>query len=385
MSPHFYVARNLSPETHHRWCCGQDPDDGDHPSPRLRSIVGPAACGKSTFLHELALTLPALPPLLPGYVLLPLLDLAAEVPQDCRPWLAAVRQTNGLAHADVPPGRFKEHFGGVVTALLNRHHFPQPSFVLLADGFDELSEERRAWAEENLLVPFLFPGDQQRTRVILTRRDEAALHEANLHWEDEVLELQGLDVTGGRPRQQVMDRLAAVAGRPPDEVRELLEWPASPDAAVAQAAGLDEAARVVLADGLRPFLTPNPYINLLLLQAALRRGHAALDTADLRACLDAYVQRAGLPPVATEALLHLIPNLADPEAFTVADYRQPARPLPVAWGPGAPGGHAAYPELEQYMAAGIASHIPGTARYRFDPAIIHLVAQSAPALVPEEK
>lgn len=391
----YYVERNLKVPEFQSWASGARPlrplgddEEQDTIQTRLRSIVGPPGVGKSTFLRQLAAAC--------GRNNLPVLWLDAARASLDEPalthWLR--QQLAEMARA----GQLvldREEGGATATDDLSfRDLLPRTAAalvaqapVLLVDGFDELPERRRRWLEVNVLLPFLFPGsDSPMTRAIIGRRDEAALDEAILRWEDEVSELEGLDHQPGQPALQVRRRLATVEGRSTAVARALLEWPDAPEEALVLATGMDEtqrAARKALGDSLRPLLTSNPYVNLLLLQAALRHGDAALDTADLRTSLDAYVRRAGLLPDDSSVMIQIISRLEQPERFTLGDYRA-ARLLPPDDSPPAPDSRGVYSELEQFMAAGIVSHIPGTGRYRFDPTVVQLAQRLQRAAAPPE-
>jgi hypothetical protein len=88
---------------------------------------------------------------------------------------------------------------------------------------------------------------------------------------------------GSQEQVDTADQAKALWPREPLEV-DLDNW----------IAGLSEAQRNAIMAALSPFLTRNPYINLLLL-GRVKKGATTLRSNDFRECLEAYLQRAGFP------------------------------------------------------------------------------------------
>lgn len=343
----------------------------DHaPATRLRSLVGPPGVGKTTYLHHLAQALQS------EKVLLMWLDLPrGELYEYLRAWVG--RQLDTLV----------EH-GAIVLPDLSVaklqpfwHLWPELSRtlgaspltpILLLDGFDELNDDSRQFVEQYVLFPFLFPAvDNCQNRAVLARRDEYALNEGVLRWEDEVVWLEplALDSEQNQPADQIGRRLAAVAGQTPGAARRILEWPSAPEAAIAYAVGLNEPGREALKTELTPALTTSPFVNVLLLQRRLQRT-AALAADDFRDCLQAYLARAGLARPAEQLsaaeLAQWVNNLPDPASFRFREIDlNPSASL----------------TLKALLEDGIVAQVLGTARYRFDPAVIHLAQRIAPTSV----
>ena len=330
------------------------------PATRLRSLLGSPGIGKTKYLEKFEATLVQDSA---SSFLLPHLDLHPFNETRYRQWVSQVVEAaieQGFPLTDpIHPG-FRQAWVDVVSKLPTAQ---KP--VLPLDGFDELSNDSRQFVEQHVLTPFLFaPIDNCQNRAVLARRDEYALNEAVLRWEDEVVWLKplALDNEQNQPTDQIGRRLVAVAGQTPDAARRILEWPGAPDAAIAYAVGLNELEREALKTELTPALLINPFGNLLLLQLRLQRG-SALISDDFHDCLKGYVSRArhGLPAASldewTAKLITFTQGLSDPASFKFAE--------------DTPAANAEL--LREYQREGIIAQIPGTPRYRLDPVVVVLV------------
>lgn len=350
----WYVDRQPSPKSFASWA------EQSHPTTRLRSIVGPPGSGKTTFLWALARIL------WEQHQARVQINLTPELVGQPTAWLIeALKDLQKAGHISLsrePEHLAHEEFHRIWLVLIRalRH---QPA-VLLIDGFDEIDPDSRQWVEDQLLVPFLFrPGEHSETRAVIARRDEFALVAPSLRWEDEVHPLQGL--LDEQKTKQVRERLTAVQqAQTLANACAILEWSTVPTAPIERAMSLNNQECISLVDTLKPFLTPNPFVNLLLLQQQLLHPDEPLDNADHRACLEAYLQRANLKDTSMSELIDLINRQTDPSSFRLTDLSERQ-------------GHFEVKQrVKGLIDAGMVSQIPGTARYRFDPAIIQLVKQT---------
>jgi hypothetical protein len=346
----FYVERNLAIDDFVRWATGV------HLSTRLRSVIGPPGSGKTTFL----LTLHHILGQHNRCFLLPI--LFPDSARNLQEWLDSVLAQGGrqFEFTPIPSNEPQEVFRQLCS------HCGANIPVLFLDAFEELPVDERRWIEEHLLIPFLHPntGGDAKTRIIVARREERALEEALLRWEEEVHPLEGLDKPAADgPVEQVRQRLAAVLGKTWDQAKATLEWPNAPDDAIDYAIVLNRINREALLETLRGLLTPSPYVNLLLLQRKLAHPTTPLTGQDYDECLKAYVRRAGVPAQYARQVKALIRSLPDPHSFTVNHYD-------------ARGDRNAV--LQALMAAGIVFQIPKTSSYGFEPAFIQLIERSGP-------
>ena len=345
------------------WACSEEDPN------QLVSIVGPPGSGKSTQLSETHKTLQQ-----DRRCISLFLDLT-QVADDHQLYEWLLAQIEALIHAgrllaraemaaqvgdgDPPSARFVQLLDWLQRVLGAR------KLVLLLDGYDELSDLLRQWAEVRVLVPFLLSDERPRVnRALVARRDECPLQETALQYSEKTRALEGLNAP-----LQVQWRLAAVVGKTPDEARALLEWPAAPDEAIAFALRADAAAVLAAQDAVwETGLTLNPNANLLLLKRKLLHPDAPLDDADWRACLDVYLQRANVQDLDVDRLICLAASIGrdNLENFSRTDYNKPlGNPVP-------------YPEIGQLMKAGIVAQVPKTSRYGFEPAAIQILGHLLP-------
>lgn len=348
----WYVERQPTPKSFADWAEQRKPSQ---PSTRLRSIVGPPGSGKTTFLWALTRILRE------RRLVVVQLDLTSKTLQQPTVWLIGeLKELERAGHIvlTIAPEQLANQDFHRVWLVLVRALRNQPA-VLLVDGFDETDSANRGWIEYEVLVPFLFrSGERGESRAVIARRDEYALTEATLRWEDDVHPLQGL--RDEQTIKQIDERLAAVA-RAVQDARKILEWPDAPAAIIDLAVTFNETDRAALINRLKQCLTPNPFVNLLLLQRQLQRPDEPLNVTDHRACLENYLRRAGLKATSSDELIALINRQNDPSSFRLSDLSEKQ-------------GHFEVRErVKGLIEAGMVSQIPGTARYRFDPAIIQLV------------
>lgn len=295
LSPELYIERNLSINEFVLWARGKSTMAETMSETRLRSIIGPPGSGKTVFLGQLGRALETA-----GLRVLRL-DVAKvsskPLSDSLHEWLE--QQAKKL---EIPYVRDRTVSPSAAFQAFLWQLGPTPAVVLLVDGFDEADPAARDQLEQ-LIASFLFgpSGDAADRYAVVARRDEYGLQEVLLRWEDDVYTLEGLDsVVAKGPIEQIRRRLAAVAAEP-TKARAILEWEEGdgklPDKVVTGIGELDDAGRKALTERLKPHLTPNPYINLALLRRQLLRGEAALTPDDFRACLEAYIRRAGLPGI----------------------------------------------------------------------------------------
>jgi len=298
MPPDSYVERNLAIAAFYNWCVAP------HPNPtRMRSVTGPPGCGKTTFMLRLLDQLQAEGRTVVWY------DAPEEPPA-------------GLEGAD----------------------------ILLADGYDEVDDSRRELVQQHVLIPFLFPARvaNPQSRIVLARRDEYALGAARLRWEDVPFPLEGL--------ADPVAQLGALLQAGPAAGGATVVVPA---AVIAAMAVLDDNARAALVAALRPMLTPNPFVNLHLLERHFQHPATPLGPDDHRHCLERYVERAGLSgdPVNedyVEVLIRRAQQFPDGQ-FYISQYDNKK-------------------ELGVLVRAGVISHVPDSGRFQLEEAVLHLVA-----------
>lgn len=301
------------------------------PRYRLRSLVGAAGSGKSWFMAHLFLRLREQTDVLPLW-----LDLSSQpLHPDGRAPVQVGNETGRLdwlqdiiQYATSPKNRIP--YDRTASFAANFEHFTtricglQSRVVLLVDSFDELPRrEIPAW-EEHVFSPFLSAAC---THLIIARRNVDALTHPVLRWNDEVIELPGLEVH--EQQQQVKARLY----NEPD--RQMLD--------------------------LTLYLTANPYINTLLLKRSGNKPR--LSSEDLDACVQEVMQRVNLPEPSKKTVWELVAKL--PRAWK-------------AWQLSKETGMR-IDDLEGLFKSGVVSHVPGTAMYETDAGIYQLVKQSLEA------
>lgn len=243
------------------------------------SVAGPPGIGKSVALRRLETALKQLPDRQP--FVFPILDLqqvgneidllnwflpvAAGVPAFAPP--AATAHVGAL-------GDDAERLCQVCGAYCQ---------VLLVDGFEEAAPDWRQKIQEFLLGVL----QADNVRIVLMRRDDSQFQNGSLHQKQKAVALEPL--LAPSPEEQIRRRLALAHIGP-----HWSPWDEALDRAIL-AAGLDARQQAALVAALAPDLTPNPYVNLLLLQRKLARLTRPLTVADYRWCLKQYMTRAGVP------------------------------------------------------------------------------------------
>jgi hypothetical protein len=176
--------------------------------------------------------------------------------------------------------------------------------------------------------------------------------------------LDGLGAIPNTPAEQIRRRLQANNVAPPPN-RDA--WESELDERIVLAA-LDEETRERLVSELGPVLTPNPYINILLLAQKIHAyfpAPAAGLPATFNDCLIYYLTRAGLPADYTAKLRELagLIEQVDPQSgsFAIEEY-------------GASGQRAQ--DLEIFMNCGVITHTTGP-RYQLDPGVLQLCRLAA--------
>lgn len=307
----------------------------DHPKPshRLRSVVGAAGSGKSWFMAHLFLRLQDQKDVVPLW-----LDLSEQPlhpdrgagmyvrnPIGALKWLQDIIQQIPWPKDEIPldsTASFATNFAHFAMRIYDL----QPKVVLLVDSFDEVShEEMRSW-EEDVFSPFFRAAC---TRLIIASRNDYALTDPLLRWNDEVVELLGLEA----PEQQQQAE-ARLHNEPDRQASDLI-----------------------------PYLTENPFINTLLLRQLGDRSRLSFE--DLDACIQEVMQRVNLPEPSKKKVWELVAKL--PRTWTA---RQMADRT---------GLRIDDRLLVPLFQAGVVSHVSGKAEYKVDAGIYQLIQQSLQA------
>ena len=328
-----YVERNLSTKVLLDWAMAS------HPNPtRMRSIVGPPGVGKTTFLRQLREALRQQD----AAVLWLDLSIVHEGLAR-RPWAEneAVWSRYLQAEDAKRAAASVEEFIAIAASASSHGMAP----VLLADGYDELKLAESMRVEQEILIPFLFPNEvaNPQSRVVLARRDEYALSAARLRWEDMALTLEGLT----DPAAQLWALLRA----DPAAVGATMVAPA---AVIAAIAALDDDARAALVAALQAMLTPNPFVNLHLLERHFQHPAIPLGPDDCQHCLAKYVERAGLSRDYVEVLVRRAQQFPAGQ-FDLTQYDDKK-------------------ELDVLVNAGVISYVYNSPRFQLETAVVHLVA-----------
>ena len=125
---------------------------------------------------------------------------------------------------------------------------------------------------------------------------------------------------------------------------------------VAALAALAPAAREALLDALQDSLTPNPFVNLCLLEEQLQHLAAPLAPQDYRDCLARYVARARLDDRYVDILIRRARQFPIGQ-FTLREYDDKQ-------------------ELGELVRAGAISHVHDSSRFQLEAAVVQL-AQGA--------
>jgi len=304
----------------------------------MRSIVGPPGVGKTTFLRQLREALRQQD----AAVLWLDLSIVHEGLAR-RPWAEneAVWSRYLQAEDAKRAAASVEEFIAIAASASSHGMAP----VLLADGYDELKLAESMRVEQEILIPFLFPNEvaNPQSRVVLARRDEYALSAARLRWEDVTFPLEGLT----DPAAQLWALLRA----DPAAVGATMVAPA---AVIAAIAALDDDARAALVAALQAMLTPNPFVNLHLLERHFQHPAIPLGPDDCQHCLAKYVERAGLSRDYVEVLVRRAQQFPAGQ-FDLTQYDDKK-------------------ELDVLVNAGVISYVYNSPRFQLETAVVHLVA-----------
>lgn len=348
----YYVERNLDIAEFARWAItptsAAHPTGGGNPTPRalpLRSVVGPPGCGKSTFLAALwvALSNP------PNRVIVFWLDASTEAQSEAalREWLSQQTSTLRAKKYSIPSRVDDLTVSVYVTLTTLLRALGEYPVVVIVDRLEDLAQAQRTQLEK-ILAPVL---RESNARIVLARRDEDALDEALLRWNEEVHRLETLDA-----RRQIEQRLAvAVAVANPAALLDPHKrWDAELDNLIVTCR-LNAGAQAALVTALaqRGRLTVNPLTNLIWLKYTLL--HWGDPDTDYRPdCLREYLDRAKVTPGCNRTL-HALPPLLDAgQTFSYEAYE---------------GAGLDQADLESLLAAGVVFLISGTMRYRLEPGV----------------
>lgn len=218
--------------------------------------------------------------------------------------------------------------------------------VLLVEGFEEASDDWRARIEEFLARVV----QAANVRVVLPRRDEYALVNTYLFSKQREIRLDPLP--NPLPSEQIERRLA-LAGHV------AMHWSAWDQAVNNRivAAHLTAPQQAALLKALSSDLTPNPYINLLLLWRMLGQPDWQLGAGDYRWCLEQYMERAG------------VPNLVE---FVIGLKRQPGYWPDGRFSESLYTGRMSEPTMDSLLKAGVVENL-GQPGYQLEAGVVVLI------------
>jgi ABC-type nitrate/sulfonate/bicarbonate transport system ATPase subunit len=306
--PSLFVGRQLLLEQIVQWAAVDCPDH------QVWSLVGPPGVGKSYLIHKVFEVLDQAAEQLVFWI-----DLTrdgairGDAPDVTRPdgaadWLAQaiirarrVCSTVRRYDATVP---FESMLDTLVDDLCRQCSRVAP--ILLVDGFDEVTEQQRLDIEERLLAIFARRGC---TRVLISRRDENALHSYELRWKERTETIEVLSPEDAQA--QLRTRLD--------------HWQKRPNRT--GQTGYFQISSELLADldlfaTIRPYAWNHPGLNTLLLERAVIHRVAGqfplLTKLDVHDCLSEITASNGIPlnPVELRRLAELADTPGLPPEWT---------------------------------------------------------------------
>lgn len=346
------------------------------PEFRLRSVIGPAGIGKSWFLANLYLRL-----IERNHCLVLWMDLGVRskspsnsdpLPEMTSPdgqdeWLeTAIDLANHCCDVrTVAGGPFSQRFKAFISSLC-RECKPGSTIVLLVDGFDELTSiANRNYFQERVFAEFL---GQPCTRIILARRDEHMLTHHYLRWNEELIQLSGLEADQPEDqlvrRKRILQDVLRNEDRSQKQVRlqELLPGSFEP-AIYKRLESLDANELDTIVESIIRYipLTPNPLINTCLFSHAVTRNPVGLNPNALRLCIQEVADRAGIKRQAIDVLQKIVYQL--PHRWTARELYNKLQ-LDVN-----------DPNIEALFQSAVIFHVPGTTRYATDTGMHQLISK----------
>lgn len=317
--------------------------DESRPSFRLRSIVGSAGSGKSWFIaylyHKLKDKNPS--------IIVVWMNLSARpvhpVTKELEPVLHRLAGWQSWS-ALIPEQRFPSwaDLGAKLGEFLKQKRNEYEKIVVLVDGFDEVPLEERGWIEEHVLA---IAYENEKVRLVMTRRDQDALSHPILRWNDRLSELPGLTSDEGREQIILRHKYHAEAGE-----------------------SLPMATRH-FQTSLNVFLGENPFVNASLFDKLKRSRKKKLTSSELKECAWDISKRAGLSDASFGLLVQMV-QLLPQETWTARHLHEQL------------GIKIDDPRLEPLFQSGIVSHVKNTQRYRVDAGIYKLLKNPSQPNVP---